>query len=358
MTASLTSSAAARVRSEEISLIGVLNVFLRRLPLIVGCGVLLAGAVTLSVLRKPDKYTTSVSFIPGGATQPQGISGLAAQFGIAVPSASGALSPNFYLDLLKSRVILRRVALAQYDIMSDSGRVAGDLMRVFGLTQGTAQARLEGAIGTLWTNITPVVQKNTGAVQVSVSAPFPMLAKQIADHLLEETNAYNLEVRQSQASVERRYAEQRLTEARTELRSAEDRLQAFSEQNRQIMSAQLRLSQERIERDVSMRQQVYISLAQAYEQSRLAEVRDTPTIMVLEPAELPLRPDPRRLGQLAILAFLTGAFVGMLLAFVVEFIAQARDEHDPAMMELEATMGAISSKVRASTQSLRPRGKA
>lgn len=344
----------AAARDDSVSLIGILEVLLRRIVVILGTASVLTGLVLIALIRKPDKYTASTSFIPQGGTQaPQGLSGLAAQFGISIPSAAGALRPDFYLDLSKSRVILRRVAQRHYDIVTDSGRMQGDLLQILGLTSGKEQARINGAVGVLWKNITPVLQKNTGAVQVAVSAANPMLAQQIAENLFTEINAYNLEVRRSQASAERKYMEQRLVDARSELRAAEDKLIEFQDQNHMVVSPELRLVQDRLNREISVKQQVFISLAQSYEQSKLAEVRDTPTLMLLEPPDLPLAPDPRHLLQYGVLTFMAGAFLGMMIALVLEFVARSRDERNPEMLALAATASAIPSSMFASFRSAR-----
>ncbi|HEX5635067.1 MAG TPA: hypothetical protein VFX50_17610, partial [Gemmatimonadales bacterium] len=52
------------------------------------------------------------------------------------------------------------------------------------------------------------------------------------------------------------------------------------------------------------------SLRQAYEQARLEEVRDTPTITVVEDALLPARPDSRKLVQKLALALAVGLLFG------------------------------------------------
>lgn len=322
---------------EEISLVGVLVVIARRIGLIAVCGFIFAVAAVVPRSLGRDSYTANASFMQqqsSSAPNPAGLSGLAAQFGIALPSSGGTLNPTFYLDLLTSRVLLARVAQTTFKAPSDSGMVEGNLIRIYGVRRGTPAEQLDRAVEILRKSVAGSLQKNTGAIQLAAKAGSPELAKQLADRLIEQINAFNLEVRQSQASVERQYTEKRLVDAKAELRAKEDELQAFLESNRQTNSAELRLKQDRIEREVSMRQQVYVSLAQAYEQSRLSEIRDTPMIMVLEPATLPLKRDPRARVQYAVLGFLLGSFFGLVLAFALEYVADAKAQRVPEMLEL------------------------
>jgi uncharacterized protein involved in exopolysaccharide biosynthesis len=79
-----------------------------------------------------------------------------------------------------------------------------------------------------------------------------------------------------------------------EKRQAEDELQAFLQRNRDFRSSpQLSFAYDRLADNVSLRQQLYTAVAQAYEQARIEEVRDTPVITVVEAPMLPARPDPR-----------------------------------------------------------------
>ena len=153
-------------------------------------------------------------------------------------------------------------------------------------------------------------------VNLDVTVPQPALALQINQRLLELLNEFNLRSRQSQAGEERRFTERRLAEVRQELRAAEDRLQQFMQRNRDLRnSPELTFQSDRLEREVMMRQQVYTTLAEAYEQAKIEEVRDTPVITVVQQAELPVRPDRRGLIAKSLLGLLAGLLIGAALAF-------------------------------------------
>jgi len=94
------------------------------------------------------------------------------------------------------------------------------------------------------------------------------------------------DTRQSQAAAERGFTEERMAEAQEELRAAENELQRFLQNNRQFQnSPELVFQHDRLQRRVAMRQQVYTSLVQSYEQARIDEVPNTPVITVVEYAE-------------------------------------------------------------------------
>ena len=113
-------------------------------------------------------------------------------------------------------------------------------------------------------------------------------------------------------------------EAERALREAEDRLQGFLQRNRVISSPDLGFEHDRLQRQVTLRQQVYTSLVQNQEEARIREVRDTPVITVLENPRLPVVSEPRRSVLKGILGGLAGGLLGAMIAFLAEGVSRAR----------------------------------
>ena len=114
------------------------------------------------------------------------------------------------------------------------------------------------------------VSTKTGVVEFAVTTESPALSLRVAQRMLELVNDYNLRRRQSQARQEREFLEGRLTEVRRELSQAEDSLARFSRRNRRLAdSPELQVEQERLQRQVTLRQQIYLTLAQNYEAAKL-----------------------------------------------------------------------------------------
>jgi tyrosine-protein kinase Etk/Wzc len=166
-------------------------------------------------------------------------------------------------------------------------------------------------------------------VKVEAVLRDPVVAQMILSELMEQLNAFIIEMRQGRASAERRFSAQQLSAAERDLRSAEQRQLQFLEQNRGSMSTApaLALEKDRIAREVDMRHQVFTSLAQAYEQARVDEYRSTPLITVLEAPERPSEPMPRRRLQWMISGMVIGVFLGFSLASIRQFL---RDEWEAA----------------------------
>jgi uncharacterized protein involved in exopolysaccharide biosynthesis len=147
--------------------------------------------------------------------------------------------------------------------------------------------------------------------------------------MVDLVNRFNLERRQSNASQEREFIEGQLSRAESALHAAEDSLRRFLEQNRNYQnSPSLRFRHERLQRRVSLRQQVFSSLSESYQQARIDEVRNTPVITVVQPPELPARPDPRQLLLKGALGLVLGGMLGVFGAFGHEMMTATR-QRDP-----------------------------
>ncbi|MBA2457976.1 MAG: hypothetical protein H0V43_03350 [Gemmatimonadales bacterium] len=310
---------------EEISLLGLVNLLLRHRGLVLGAALLgFAVAVALSLLA-PRVYTAHSSFMPQTRKAMASISGLAAQFGLALPTAEGGQSPAFYADLLESRAILGDVVTGSFEFTTEAGPTRGTLVDYYRSKGATPALRRDAAIRDLADDVTASTVQRTGVVNLSVTVRDPALAIQINQRLLDLLNQFNLRTRQSQAAEERRFTERRMGEVRGDLRTAEDRLQRFLQRNRDFRnSPELTFQADRLEREVTMQQQVFTTLAQAFEQAKIEEVRDTPVITVVQRPELPARPDRRGLVLKGLAGLLLGLLAGAGLAVWKAYAANLR----------------------------------
>ncbi len=313
---------------DRISLLGIANTVMRHRVLVAGLALLCFGLVVLRALIVPRTYSTESSFVAQSEDSGLNLSGIAAQFGLALPAAAeGGRTPDFYADLVTSRHILGGVVDSRFDL--GNGRQV-TLPEFYESPGKTPPLRREAAIRTLESNLSVKVDQPTGTVKVRLTTEHPRLSLLLNERLMQLLNEFNLTSRQSQAGMERAFTGRRLDEVRQELREAEDRLQAFLQRNRDFRnSPELMFQKDRLEREVNMRQQIYTVLAEHHERSKLDEVRDTPVITLVERPELPVRPDPRGLVKWGLLALIVGGLVGAGIGFARDALARSRTE-EPA----------------------------
>ena len=327
---------------DELSLLKVASLVVRRRRLIFVwtlVGALLGVGVAL--ISSP-KYSTTSSFLPNegdeaGLAGLAGMAGLAQQFGFAIPrSNNAAKSPEFYRDLLRSKEILAGVIRGGVDVVTATGVTNVDLGEHFEVRGKTLEERNTRTRRYLFKNVITVsVERETGVVTFNVRTDDPGLSSAIGLRLLDLISAFDLETRQSQAAAERGFAEERLEQMRMEFSIAEDSLKAFLIENRQVAnSPQLTFENDRLERQVFMRQELVTSMAQDYEQARVDEVRNTPLITVIDKPEPAALPDPRWLLDI-VLGLTLGMIVGFGLAFLRQFGEHAKSEGSEAYGEFQ-----------------------
>ncbi len=305
---------------DEVSLWEILAVLVRRRGTIVLTTLLAVAGILAFTLLRHETFTTQASFRPQGSeASTSELLALANQFGVRVPGGGSGeeASPAFYADLVASREILYRVASRPFEVRGVGSASLADL---FEIDEETEDLRLEEAIETLREDVISIqTGRETGIVTIGVRTEWPDLSQEIAARLLDEIARFNLHTRQSQAAAERRFIQERVDSAREALLTAERAMQGFLQANRQWQnSPDLTFQHDRLERDISLRQQVYTTLVQSFEQARISEVRDTPVITVLQAPFLPPGPDDRRLLLVTALGIALGGIAGIVLAFARE----------------------------------------
>jgi uncharacterized protein involved in exopolysaccharide biosynthesis len=311
---------------EELSLLAFASALLRARRAVLACALAGAAFFAAVALVRHRTFTSESSFLPQAKRTPQGLSGIAAELGLNIPSLDGSQGPEFYGDLLRSKTILGEVVDGKYTAprLRPTGTV--NLPDLYRIDPDDAPAlRREEAIERLAKDVDVDVNSGTNVVSLEVRSRDPELSRQMSERLLTLVNQFNQQTRKSRAAAEREFTERRRVEVRADLRAAEDRLQAFLQRNRvYAQSPQLAFERERMIREISQQSQLYSSVSQAYEQAKIEEVRDTPVITILEAPGVAAKPDSRRLVRNLALGIVLGGMVGIAIAFARFFGEQLR----------------------------------
>lgn len=326
----------------EVAVLDVVNFILRHRHVFVLTSFAVALLLVGVSLVQPPNYPSTASFTPeSGGGQAGRLAGLASQFGVQVPTGEAGQSPQFYANLLTGRELLRETVVTEYEaaddsVGSDTNASGGDLVELFGIEAESRPLAMVGAIEVLRDRVEVSTDPETGIVELSVTTRWPEVSRQVAQRMVELVNQFNLERRQSQASAKREFIETQVARAESALHAAEDSLEQFLQRNRSYQnSPALRFEYDRLQRRVTLHQQIFTSLSESYEQARIDEVRNTPVITVVQPPDLPARPAPRRLVFKGILGLILGGLLGGIWAFGREVLAtsQKRDPDDYAEFE-------------------------
>ena len=324
--------------TEAISVLSILAVLLRERRVILACAGLMAVLALVFALSKQRTYSANFSFVPQQTQDPSlaGLASLAGQFGVSLGgSSAGGASPQLYADLLKTREVLVPIAKDTFVTSAKGERVS--MAAFFEISGSDSRVVMEKTLRKLRAIISAsVATRTTGMVSVTVSTRSPSVSLQIAQRLMNGVNDFYLGTRRTQASEERRFTEGRLAAARVSLRAAEDALERFLLTNRQFSSSpQLTFQRDRLQREVSLQQQIVVVLAQGYEEARIREVRDTPVITVIEHPILAAQSDPRGSLVTLIIGTVLGLFLGVIVALLRNVLRRLRATGaDPAFADL------------------------
>jgi uncharacterized protein involved in exopolysaccharide biosynthesis len=339
--------------TDEFSLYSLGTTLLRNRWRIVRWSLALGVLAALTVINKPRLYRGSASFIPQGADQTRSnLASIAGQFGVSIPTTGQSLTPDFYVTLVKAPVLLRTIALDTFTVAEMNGRRV-PFLELYGIDEGSQAARLEEAVESLKSAVNVGLSKTTNIIEVTVDTKWPSVSLAITEALVRGINEFNLHTRQGQAGAERKFVEGRMSVAGDELRQAENRVADFLKANRQytytpetgFRSPELTAQYDRLLRDVEMKQSVYTSLNQAYEEVRLREVRDTPVITVVEPPTVPTQALPRGRVKRVLIAMVAGAIIAGVLSFVSAITARRKREGDTEVDEFLGTLTELRARV-------------
>jgi uncharacterized protein involved in exopolysaccharide biosynthesis len=309
---------------KDFSLLAIMTLILRhrwlfiRLPLL--CG-LIAAVITLAMKHT---WTSRAAFVGKASSLQSPLAGIASQFGVKVPGSQSEFSPAFYVELVQSPTTLGPLVDSVPDWVPTASGVTS-IEALYRARGRTPALKRQSAIEKLGKNISVSSERETGIVRVAVRARDAKAAAAITAAIVDKVSAFHMQSRRLSATQERQFVEERLRDAQAEQRRAEDALRNFLERNVTFgRSQQLIFENQRLEREVSMRQEVVTTLTQSYEQARIDEVRNLPVINIVESPTVAAKADPRRTVTHTLLGITLGLCLALLIAVLREVMR--RDE--------------------------------
>jgi uncharacterized protein involved in exopolysaccharide biosynthesis len=292
----------------------------------------------LSGLLSPRQYKSTLTFLP--EAEPENASAIAlaaSQLGFQLSSSSGDWWPAIYVEALKSRALLDPIARGTVTVTEEGSKEIplADLLKIKG---GNDEEKITNTVRRLREIINVGEDVKIRAVKLEAITQWPSVSYQLAQKLVKGVNDFNVQSRKTSASAERKFVEAQTVEAERMLRAAEARLQEFLQRNRVVTSPQLLFEQDRLQREVAIRQDVYATLARSREEARIREVRNTPVLTILEAPRIAAIGEPRGSVLRALLGGLLGGIVGILLAFGWTALRRTRESSDAKTQELMAVL--------------------
>jgi len=308
---------------------------LRLLFLLVFFG-MVAGVV--SGLTAPAVYSSTVAFMPSGAESGVGgLSGLAGQFGVRLPSTGGgvSLSADALVEVMRSKAFLEAMAGDSVLRVEGKQQVRISIASAVGEEEGPPPLRFARAARSLRERLLVQQDKRTQIVRVSVATRWPEVSEAILNALLWRLDAHVKGLRASVDSSALAFAIRQSEVALGQLRAAERALAVFDDSNRGAqLSPYLRVQRERLQRQVSLAQDLYGSLEQTRVETSLRTLRNAQALLVLENPTYAAIRDARGTVGKALLGGVIGLMAGVVLLLVRGQFAHAIQVQDPDAIAL------------------------
>ena len=262
-------------------------------------------AVVLALVL-PEKFSSSATLIPGSQKSGGGgnLSQLAALAGVNIGGETGIMDAELYPTLITSESVLRSVIYTKYSSTQFADSV--NLVDYYEIEEETEAKQFESALKTMRDELKVSMDRKTKLITVELLTKEPNFSAQVVNKVVREIDEFITTKRMSSAGFQRQFVEDRLVEVATDLRSAEENLKSFREKNRAIStSPDLLLRQERLLRDVTINNTLFVELKKQYEISKIEEVKDTPIITVVDSARAAaFKTEPKRRNLVLIGLFL------------------------------------------------------
>jgi uncharacterized protein involved in exopolysaccharide biosynthesis len=249
-----------------------------------------------------------------------GLAGVATQFGVNIPMRAQAdlSSPSLFPELLRSRTFAKQILDKEFYIK----KFDKDLSLLAILTHGDEpplvgkDTLVTQALASLKTILRFDQGKSSLFSVIKVTTSEPVFAKELAEVVLAELEALNRFYKSQTVNEKISFIASRISSVKNDLESSEIKLKEFNEQNRQISSPALLLEQGRLERDVEIQKEVYLTLKQQFELAKIEEVQETSIVQILDKPQIALEPTNKNLKLSVILAVVFGLFLGSIFGFI------------------------------------------
>jgi uncharacterized protein involved in exopolysaccharide biosynthesis len=377
---------------DDVSVLDMALVLVRKWKLIAWSVIIIGGIGLSYALLAPEQYQSEAKVVPesqegrmGAGQLPSGL-GIVQGLGINFGGTEGGLSPSSYPHVLNSRAVklavvqdtfsfpdsnepmtfvqhveqtdgflgraLKYTVYLPWTLKEAMGELAAPSRSSSSTEQGAEQeeqrlSRSEvEAIATLTQMSSTSINKESGWMEITVTAPGPELAAEVAQSLVEHLRIRVQTLRTEKVRKRLQFIETRFKEVGGELEQAEGRLAQFLERNQNPTTAPLEFQRERLRRQVQFKEQLYSELQSQLTQTRLDLQQQQPVVTLVEQPAIPIKGSAPPRTLIVIVSLLAGVVVGVLAAFGKTFLENLEDEKEKKEKVDEIRRAFTTSRIR------------
>ena len=172
------------------------------------------------------------------------------------------------------------------------------------------------------------VNDESGLMTIAVTAGSPELATVLTKRFIDHLSARVREIRTENVTDQLGFVEERFKEAEGELKAEEEELAQFLERNQNPTTAFLRFQRDRLQRQVSFKEQLSSEIQSQLTKTRVDLQRRQPVLTVVEEPVAPLRRSWPARSLIVVLSLIFGAAAGVGGALLIEAIKHNAEPGD------------------------------
>jgi uncharacterized protein involved in exopolysaccharide biosynthesis len=356
-------------REDEVSLLDILLVLARHKTLIVRTVLAFALLGVTYALLASEEFTSSAKVVREAQSEtgnlPDGISPRALSgLGINLGGGASGLTPEAFPDVLQSRevrlsvvrdtfrfpdterpmtfvdyvdrppgtvgLVLKYTLKLPWTLKNALGEAISSRPAPVGTTETGAPVipseAEDEALEAIGDRVAASVDEETGLMTISVTAGGPRLAASLANSFIDHFKTRVRTLRTEKVRERLQFVEGRFQEVEEQLETAENRLAQFLERNQNPTTATLQFRRDRLQRQVSFKEQLYSELQSQLTQTRLDLQRQQPVVTLVEKPVPPLERSAPLRTLIVLLSLILGGIVAVGVAFTKAYFEEQRDE--------------------------------
>ena len=268
--------------------------------------------------NKYESYSKIIS--SSGASRGGSAAGLAAQFGINLPSSQKE-GKWLYQEIIKSKIIAKSLLKKKFETVEFG--VKKPLIDI--LTYELREKKIPNevleiiAANTLINMIGVSENIKTSVFTISITSKEAKLSALINGALIDELDNHQQNYNKGKTSKALKFIKERILEVQLDLQNSEESLKIFLDRNRRIEnSPALQLEQQRLLREVNVLTSVFTTLKQQQETTKIEYLKESNYIVKIDDPETPLTPSYPKKSKTLFMSLLIGLLIGSLIAFLNE----------------------------------------
>jgi len=276
--------------------------------------------VFFRLLISDPYYTAMATILPpeiSGSGVIPGLQGATSRLlGISVPAQSDVTL--LYNDVLRSRRISSKILQSEFEVRGYDKPIK--LIDYLKIEADSESERMQRANKLYNAMIGISIDEYSKKATIMATTPEPQLSADIANKLVWELDKFNTELTTGKAAESRKFIEERLSATKMLLQEAEEALKVFRENNKRIeKSPELQLAQGRLIREVRIQEEVFITLKKELETVKIEEVKNLPSVRILDAAIAPYQKSGPLRRRAMMVAVVLSIGLGIALTYLWEY---------------------------------------